>query len=508
MRTFAYLMAATAAFAQSPCADLAKLQIPDLIVEEAVSKAAAGGLPDHCLVHGVIERRTGVDGRTYGIRFELRLPVQWQGRFLFQGGGGMDGVVRPAVGPASGADPTPGLARGFAVASTDAGHPGSPNDPTFSRDQQARIDNAYRSIDRVTAIAKSIIPAYYGRPWKRAYFDGCSNGGRQGLIAMQRLPMLFDGIVSGAPAFRVTRAGIDSAWATIHLTRIAPKDDAGKPILSKAFSEGDLKLVGDAVLEACDGLDGVKDGLVFSPCRYDPTPLTCKGSKTDACLSAAQVGALNTIMAGPKNSQGKPLYSDWPYDPGIASPGWRMLKLGTSATAESNAANITLMLKGLTGYFMTPFDPGFDPMKFDFDRDPAKVEETAALQDAEMTQVSSFLQHQGKLLLYHGMADPFFSALDTERYFERLRRDNAAQGDFARLFLVPGMTHCGGGPALDNFDALGAVVDWVERGKAPERLNATGKTFPGVSRPLCAFPKIPHYKGTGSKHDAGNFECR
>ena len=417
----------------------------------------------------------------------------------------MDGIVRPAYGPASGADATPGLARGFAVVSTDAGHSGAPNDPSFSRDQQARIDNAYRSIDRVTAVAKLMIASYYGRPASRSYFDGCSNGGRQGLIAMQRLPLLFDGIVSGAPAFRVTHAAIDSAWATIHLMKIAPKDESGKPILSKAFTDADLKLVAQAVLEQCDALDGTKDGLVFSPCHYDPAPLTCKAAKSKTCLSSAHVDALKKIMAGPVNSKGKPLYSDWPYDPGIASPGWRMLKLGTSPTSESNAANITLMLRGLTGYFMTPFDAAFDPMKFDFDKDPAKVQETAALQDAEMTQVSSFLQHKGKLLLYHGMADPFFSAFDTQRYYERLTQGST---DWARLFLVPGMTHCGGGPSLDNFDALGALVDWVEQGNSPERIEAKGSAFPGVSRPLCPFPAIPRYKGTGSTDDAANFACQ
>ena len=323
------LLAAAALQAQTPCADLTTLRIPDLIIEGARIEPAKAPFPEHCLVHGIIEKRTGVDGRNYGMRFELRLPANWQGRFLFQGGGGMDGIVRPAYGPASGADATPGLARGFAVVSTDAGHSGAPNDPSFSRDQQARIDNAYRSIDRVTAVAKFLIASYYDRPASRSYFDGCSNGGRQGLIAMQRLPLLFDGIVSGAPAFRVTHAAIDSAWATIHLMKIAPKDESGKPILSKAFTDADLKLVAQAVLEQCDALDGTKDGLVFIPCHYDPAPLICKAAKSSTCLSSAQVDALKKIMAGPANSQGKPLYSDWPYDPGIASPGWRMLKLGS-----------------------------------------------------------------------------------------------------------------------------------------------------------------------------------
>jgi feruloyl esterase len=166
------------------------------------------------------------------------------------------------------------------------------------------------------------------------------------------------------------------------------------------------------------------------------------------------------------------------------------------------------MLSGLKGYFMTPYDANFDPLKFDFDQDAAKVQETAALQDAEWTELSTFIDRGGKLLLYHGVADPFFSANDTERYYQRAVADNeGAQSDWARLFLVPGMTHCGGGPALDNFDALGALVDWVENKKAPERINSTGAAFPGRSRPLCAYPRFARYKGTGSTEDAANFEC-
>ena len=502
------------------CQALKDVRIPDVIINEATPTAAVAPqpnqtvavmLPPHCLVRGVIDSRTGVGGVHFGITFELRLPANWEGRFLFQGGGGMDGVVRPALGMASAANGNPGLARGFAVASTDAGHQGRPDDASFSRDQQARIDNAYRSIDRVTMIAKMLITQYYGSPWKRAYFDGCSNGGRQGLVAAQRYPTYFDGVVSGAPAFRVSRAAIGSAWETILFRQIAPKDDSGRPILSQAYSENDLKLASNAILEKCDALDGVKDGLVFNTnaCRFDPAVLACKGNKTDSCLSKEQVTTLKKVFSGPVNSRGQTLYSDWPWDPGISSSGWRMLKLGTSTTPEPNAADVTLMLSGLKGYFMTPYDASFDPLKFDFDKDSPKVMETAALQDGDWTELSTFIDRGGKLLLYHGVADPFFSSKDTTRYYERAVADNRGAGkDWARLFLAPGMTHCGGGPALDNFDALGALVDWVEKGKAPEQINASGASFPGRSRPLCAYPKFAQYRGTGSTEDAANFECK
>jgi Tannase and feruloyl esterase len=535
MRLIVLILAcAAAASAQDAnrCAALSRVVLPDVeITSAAFTPAAAAGtapgrrpgqplpvaLPAYCLVRGVIERRTGFEGRPFGIGFELRLPANWTKRFLFQGGGGMDGAVRPALGWASGADLNPALARGFAVVSTDAGHTGAPpvpeTDASFARDQQARIDNAYRSIDRVTMVSKALVTQYYGEPWKFAYFDGCSNGGRQGLMAMQRLPTYFDGIVSGAPAFRVTHAGIGSAWETIAFLKIAPKDDSGRLIVSRAYSDADLKLVSDGVLKVCDTRDGLADGLVMNAgaCRFDPAVLACRGAKTATCLTRDQVAVLKKAFDGPRNSRGESLYSDFPWDPGLAAPGWRAWKLGSSTTPEADSRDVLLMLSGLKGYFAYPFDPNFDPLKFDFDKDAARVDDTAALQDPTSTQVSTFVQRGGKILLYHGMADPVFSARDTARYYERLARDNGGMEQtlgFARYFEVPGMNHCSDGPALDNFDALGAVVNWVENGKAPEALPATGAAFPGVSRPLCVYPKHAQYKGTGATSDIASFECR
>jgi feruloyl esterase len=216
-------------------------------------------------------------------------------------------------------------------------------------------------------------------------------------------------------------------------------------------------------------------------------------------------------MGGPKNSRGEAIYSDWPWDPGIASPAWRALKLGTSPTAQSNSVDVLLMLSGLKGYFVYPYDELFDPLKFDFDKDTSRVDDKAALQDPTSTHLSTFIDRGGKMLLYHGMADPFFFALDTERYYERLAKDTGglekAMG-FARYFPVPGMNHCAGGPALDNFDALNAIVQWVEQGKAPESMVATGAQFTGVSRPLCAWPKYAEYSGTGPRDAAASFTCR
>jgi len=190
-------------------------------------------------------------------------------------------------------------------------------------------------------------------------------------MAAQRYPRDFDGVVSGAPAFRVTHAGIGSAWETQTLLNIAPKDDSGRPVLSRAFSGDDMKLVADGVLKQCDTLDGLADGLVMNTraCHFDPKILMCAGTKEAGCLSRDQVTALEKVMGGPKNSRGDAIYSDWPWDPGMASPGWRALKLGTSPTAQSNSIDVLLMLNGLKGYFMYPYDESFDPLKFDFRAD-------------------------------------------------------------------------------------------------------------------------------------------
>jgi hypothetical protein len=527
------LFAAAALHAQNvgpkaSCASLTMYQAYGVEITKAENVAAgpfslgpqqpAANLPAHCLVNGIINKRTGADGRQYGIGFEIRLPDSWSERFFFQGGGGMDGLVRPALGTV-GILPYPALTRGFATASTDSGHtgangPGGPSaDSSFGVDQQARIDQSYGGFIAVTQLARQMITQYYGQPWKKAYFAGCSNGGRQALLAAQRFPVEFDGIIAEAPAARVGTATIQSIMETIEFTKIAPKNDAGKPILSKAFSNEDLTLVSKAIGEACDAKDGAKDGLVFNTkaCKFDPAVLTCKAAKTDSCLSKEQVAALKKVFAGPKNSRGETLYSDWAWDIGIAAPGWRAWKLGTSLTETPNSADTVLMFSGMKGFFMTPPNPQLDPMKYNFDTDPASLHDTNVLQDSLLTYLSTYAARGSKLMMIHGMADPIFSAHDTQRYYERAVQDNGGLDktfSWMRYYEVPGMNHCQGGPALDQFDALSALVDWVEKNQPPTNMVATGKQFPGVSRPVCAYPSFAQYKGTGSQNDAANFECK
>lgn len=507
---------------QQACEALAALQLPgiDWKVSSAVVNPAGPfsvdqgtvELPQHCKLQAEIDPRTGVGGRHYGIGLELRLPAEWNGKFFFQGGGGMDGLIRPAIGTMPTSDSTAklALARGYAVASTDAGHEGQ--DGSFGADQQARIDYYYRAIEVVSQVSRRVIATYYGAAPKRAYFVGCSNGGRQGLIAAQRFPLLFDGVVAGDPAFNLTRAGVAELWDDKSFLRIAPKDAEGRPVLSRAYSDADLTLLSDSIVAKCDALDGLKDGSIDNPqaCHYDPAVLTCKAEKRADCLSEDQVAALKAAFGGPKTSDGTPIYSDWPYDAGLGTLGWRFWKLGTSPTAESNALNMTLGLEATRSIHRDAYQPPLNPQTFDFDTAAAKSKNASALEDATYTAMTSFYGHGGKLILFTGMSDPIFSANDLIRYYQTLQADNggeAAAKNWARLYLIPGMTHCGRGPALADFDPLTALEAWVENGEAPEQIAAKGKSFPGRTRPICSYPAYPHYRGTGSIDDAASFAC-
>ena len=504
------------------CLELKGFTQPGLVVEEpqfvpagpAAPGPAGGGsgvtaqLPAHCLFRATLGPRTGPDGQRFGIGFELRLPARWNGGFEFQGGGGLDGVLSPSYGASAGANP-PGLARGFAVASTDGGHrSGSMIDPHFALDQQARIDYAYNAVDKTTLLAKAVIARFYGRPPQHSYFVGCSNGGRQAMMAAQRLPLEFDGIVAGDPSFRLTRTNVAEAWNEIVLARAAPRDAEGRPIISQALSEPDLHLVATAVLEECDAHDGLVDGMIndYRACHFDPAVLSCKGAKTPQCLTNEQVAALKSLMEGPHDSHGRPLYAAFPYDAGIGEPAFYRMHFGTSPTGKSNSADATLGFDSLRFYSLTPPDPSFDPMRFDFDRDPARVLETSKYNDADATYLSTFAGH-GKLILYHGLSDQGLSPLDTADWYERVRSRNPGRiEDWARLFMVPGMTHCTGGPATDQFDMLSAIEDWVEHAHPPDRIIAQGKAFPGVTRPLCPHPLVARFKG-GDPASEKSFAC-
>lgn len=462
-------------------------------------------LPAHCLVRGVLDPRVGVGGVKYGLGFELRMPANWNGRFLFQGGGGLDGAVWPAIGLTPGGG-TPALTQGFAVISSDGGHEGQ--DAAFAADQQARLDYAYAGLGPIATLGQSLIRRYYGKSARDSYFAGCSNGGREAMMVAERFPDLFNGIVAGDPGFNLSAAAIAEMWNVKHLAEIAPKDARGAPILSEALTQADLGLVSKTVLQICDAQDGLRDGMIndVAACHFDPAQLLCKAGSSGQCLSEPKVHALEAIFGGPKDSSGRPLYSSWPFDAGIDTPGWRIWKLGTSPNAVPNALDATLGVGSMRYYFMTPPDPQMTPMTLDFDRARQATAQTAALNDATGTFFSSYIARGGKLIIYQGMSDPVFSADAIIAWYRELMVQYRQPQQWARLFLVPGMNHCGGGPATDQFDALTAVVRWTEDGKAPARIVAHGSAFPGVTRPLCPYPKYARYH-SGNPATEHSFVC-
>ncbi|OYV00740.1 MAG: tannase/feruloyl esterase family alpha/beta hydrolase [Burkholderiales bacterium PBB5] len=516
--------------AASACPALAQQALPGVRITEATLVAAgsqqaleAGSnrpvgepLPEHCLVRGRIDERVGADGQPYHTGFELRLPSAFSGRFVYQGGGGNDGVVFNAVGRNTGATgwADNALLRGFAAVSTDAGHQ-SPA-PTFGLDPQARTEHAWRAHERTARTARALVAAYYGRPADRHYFVGCSGGGRQGMMFTQRFPELFDGVIAVAPAMRVSEgATIAAAWTVQQFLAVAPYDGQGRPVLSQALSPAQLQRVAQAVTERCDANDGLKDGLVQDAlaCRLDARALLCPvdGEASNGCLQPAQAQALNQVMGGPRSSQG-PLYFGWPWDPGIADAGWRNWTLGTATQGAPNARHITLMAGALGHEFVTPPDPALSTTNFNFDRDPARMQAFHAVYDtADDVQLAGFRQRGGKLMFFHGMADPIFSARELVDYQQRLNNTHgaAATAQWARSFLVPGMGHCAGGPATDRFDGLSALVRWVEQGQAPDQVLASGSgTLPtSLGRPLCPWPQQARYTG-GDAQSATSFSCR
>jgi feruloyl esterase len=316
------------------------------------------------------------------------------------------------------------------------------------------------------------------------------------MLMAQRYPTYFDGVVAGAPAMRTAFSGIGDRWVAATLNEIAPKDAQGRPVTREALSEAEKKTVIDGILTACDAADGIKDGMVFDrqACRFDPKTLVCKGAKADSCLTMSQAATLEKAFAGPKDSKGRQVYPGFFFDTGLVS---------------------TQGIPGLLHGGSSPVGPPFTDIGMDVDSavDRALADPAESLSaTSRWTNLNTFTGQGGKLIFWHGVSDPWFSALDTIDYYERMTKANGGPEqvrNWSRLFLLPGVGHCGGGPAaLDTFDALTAIVDWVEKGAAPVSLTATGRAFPGRSRPLCAYPLHAHYKGQGNTEDAANFECR
>jgi hypothetical protein len=474
----------------------AELMVAGKIIPPAYAGAPSiGPLPAHCRVDGIINRRKGVDGQEFGIGFAIALPDQnaWNGDFMMQGGGGGNGFVAYPTG-ASYAGDAPALSRGFAVASTDTGHKAKTGafDFSFMRDQQAYLDFAFLANSEVAGIAKQIIAQYYSKPAAYSYFVGCSTGGREGMILSQRYPTVFNGIVSGDPAMRTGLSNLAiSQWIPVAYNQAAPKDSSGKPQIDKFLTDAERKLFMDALMKQCDAKDGLSDGMIFDPlgCDFDPAVLACNAGQGSTCIAPEKIAAIKKAFAGPKNSYGTQLYPGFLYDSGIAMTG-------------AVPGLLALRRNGLFGPYTTATE---------LDVDKAALHASDPLVEPASTNLSTFSLRGGRLIFFHGDSDPWFSALDTLDYYKSLA---AANGDpdrvaqWSRMFLVPGMAHCGGGPSLDHFDMLSAVVNWVEKGVAPNFIVATGQAFPGRSRPLCAYPKHAQYTGSGDPQDDHNFRCQ
>jgi hypothetical protein len=506
----ATLGAALAVQAQpsSLCADLMRVELQgveitkaELVTEGATipppypGAPSVGPLPAHCRVDGVIDRRKGVDGEEFGIGFALALPEKaaWNGDFMMQGGGGGNGVVAYPTG-ASYAGEKPALAQGFTVASTDTGHKSKngPFDFSFMRDQQAYLDFAYQANAEVAGIAKQIIVHFYSKPAAYSYFLGCSTGGREGMILSQRFPAVFNGIVSGDPAMRTGLSNLAiGKWIPVAYNQAAPKDASGKPQIEKLLSDKDRKLFMDKLMETCDAQDGVADGMIFDPlgCNFDPAVLACKPGRSQGCIAPEKIEAIKKAFAGPKNTYGTQVYPGFLFDAGIATTGFvpGLLAMGQ---------------RGIFGPYTAATD---------IDVDKEAMHASDPLVEPASTNLSTFSGSGGKLIFFHGDSDPWFSPIDTLQYYQSLAPTNGGAdkvAEWSRMFLVPGMAHCGGGPSLDHFDMLSAVVNWVEKRTAPDAVTATGQAFPGRSRPLCAYPKHAQYTGSGDSEDARNFRCQ
>lgn len=533
------LPAATPA-ALAACTELAaRLNRPDTSIQRAETVAAgtltvAGQpVPAHCRVTGAMNSRVSpVDGNAYAIGFEMRLPEAWNGRFFHQVNGGLDGSVATAVGPVGGGGPlTNALAQGFAVISSDAGHAGALG-PNFGIDPQARLDYGYQAVGSLTPMAKRLIELAYGKQPDRSYLGGCSNGGRHAMVAASRYAEQYDGILAGNPGFRLPLAAIANMAGVRVYGALA--STAGDP--STGFTQPERALVSSAVLARCDALDGVADGLVqdTTACqaRFDlqrDVP-TCSGARDGSCLSAAQKSGIAGLFSGARSPAGTLVYSSFPYDAGLATSGWAGWKFSNSVTRDPGAVGLV---------WQVPPEPvaGFDPLAFALNADIngmlAKVNATNAtytesamsfMQPPQADDLGTLKNRGAKMLVYHGTSDPIFSSDDTTAWYDALnRRHGGEAADFTRFYRVPGMGHCSGGPATDQFDLLSPLVAWVEQGQAPGAVTASARgagNAGGVnadllagwsaqrSRPLCPYPQVARYTGSGNVESAASFRCQ
>jgi feruloyl esterase len=442
--------------------------------------SAFASLPAFCRVALTLTPTSDSD-----IKVEVWLPMSgWNGKYQAVGNGAWQG----SIGYAALAE---ALRRGYAASSTDTGHVGGSASFGMGHPEKV-IDFAYRSEHEMAVVSKAVINAFYGNAPKFSYWNGCSAGGRQAMKQAQMFPGDFDGIIAGAP-------GLDWSGRTAQAVRVAQALQNEQARLTPAKQQ----VLHSAVMAACDGLDGVKDGLIENPlaCKFDPGVLVCKGGEEPACLTQAQVDTARLIyspIVDPKTKQEIPGLA-----PG-SELGWT--DMGWSASARAT---------GLDHFRYLIFsDPQWDVQKFNVATDVARLREgPSGAIDAPDPNLKPFFDRGGKLIQYHGWADPQITPLASVAYFNRVAAANGGASKVSanyRLFMAPGMGHCGGGVGPNDFDELTALEQWVEQGKAPDMLTASHSTNGKVdrTRPLCPFPQVASYKGSGSIDDAANFVCK
>lgn len=502
-------------------------------IDAGVLKVAGNAVPAHCQVVGnMYSRVSTVDGSNYAIGFEMRLPLNWNGRFYYQANGGIDGSVVTATGSVNGgAGLTSALSMGFAVISSDAGHVGSQG-PFFGLDPQARLDYGYQAVAKLTPMAKATIKAAYGKEPDRSYFGGCSNGGRHTMVAAARYSDLYDGFLAGDPGFRLPLAAIANMAAIQGYASVAtnPADPA------TGYTPAEQALVANAVLAKCDALDGVADGLVqdTKACQaafnLDRDVPTCTGARNGACLTAAQKTVIAKRFAGVTGITGNKFYSSWPYDAGIGSGNTVFWNFTAPLALDSGA---TAFIWQTPPEARATFNGAAFALTGNIDSMLAKIQATntvytenalSFMTPPNPSDLSKLKNRGAKMMVYHGTSDPIFSSDDTQAWYDSLRTANSGDAaNFARYYPVPGMTHCSDGPATDQFDMLTPLVDWVEKGVVPASVVAsargagnaagTNASLPAGwsatrTRPLCPYPQVARYKGSGSIESADSFACQ
>jgi hypothetical protein len=471
----------------SNCAELTEIDLPEIVEISSRMVPAAGNIPAHCNVQGLLEPE---------IAFRVNLPAIWNGRFYMVGNGGHAGSL-----PLDNSS----LEYHFVTASTNTGHNSNeePGATFVLSDPQKAIDYAYRAVHVTAVTAKGIANAYYGQPVDYSYWNSCSNGGRQGMLEAQRYPNDFDGIVANAPWVHQTGFSMGAIW--------------NQQLLSQTPITADkMALVSEHVMAQCDLVDGLEDGLIDNPrnCSFtvaSDIPSCPAGVDNNSCLTPDQADTIQKIYDGPRTSQGQQIF-----------PGF---ELGSEQVVQGTSSWMNLIVPGTPGgdsadfglgngtlqyLAFQPPQPNYDYRDFDFDTDTEVLERWSRLADALDTDLSVLRERGGKVIMTYGWADTILQPMMGVNYYEQAVAANSPNAEeFIRLFMVPGMTHCAGGLGPDQNDAVTAVIDWVEEGIAPDQLIAR-KIVDGEttrSRPLCPYPQVARYSGQGSIDDAANFSC-